>query len=100
MRCDTPVYFQRITSGEYDASTGDYGEDIITEERRDASVTDAGIETMNLVYGEIRQGVKVVRLQNHYDKPFDHLRIGDKVYRVDRARRLRLKHIFVCSEVQ
>ena len=100
MRCDTPVYFRTIKAGEYDASTGDYGEDTITEEKRDASVTDAGIETLNLVYGEIRRGVKVVRLQNHYDAPFSNLRIGNKVYRVDRARRLRLKHILVCSEVQ
>lgn len=100
MRFDTPVYFQTVKAGEYDASTGDHGEDIITEEKRDASVTDAGIDTMHLVYGEIRQGVKVVRLQNHYNKPFDQLKIDGKVYRVDRQRRLRLKHILVCSEVQ
>lgn len=100
MRYDIPVYFQRITSGEYDASTGDYGEDIIAEEMRWASVTDAGIDTLNIVYGKIRQGVKTVRLQNHYDKPFDRLRIGDTVYRVDKARPLRLKHTFICSEVQ
>lgn len=100
MRYDTPVYFQTVKAGPYDPDSGDYGEDTITEEKRDASVTDAGIDTLNLVYGTIRQGVKVVRLQNHYDKPFSSLKIGDKVYRVDRARRLRTKHILVCSEVQ
>ncbi len=100
MRFDTPVYFQRIEAGTYDASTGDYREDIITEEMRYASVTETGIETLNIIYGEIRQGVKTVRLQNYYEKPFDRLRIGNKVYRVDRARPLRLKYTLVVSEVQ
>lgn len=100
MRFDTPVYFQTIKAGEYDASTGDHGEDIVTEEMCLANVTETGIETLNIIYGEIRQGVKTVRLQNYYEKPFDRLRIGNKVYRVDRARPLRLKYTFVVSEVQ
>lgn len=100
MRFDTPVYFQTIKAGEYDASTGNYGEDIVTEEMRMADVTETGIETLNIMYGEIKQGVKTVRLQNFYDQPFDRLRIGNKVYRVDRARPLRLKYTLVVSEVQ
>lgn len=100
MRYDTPVFFQTIKPGELDTSTGNYGEDTITEEKRDASVTDTGDETLNILYGEIKQGVKTVRLQNHYDKPFDRIRIGKKAYRVDRTRRLRVKHIFIVSEVQ
>lgn len=100
MRFDTPVYFQTIKAGEYDASTGDHEEDIITEEMGMANVTETGIETLNIMYGEIKQGVKTVRLQNYYDKPFDRLRIGNKVYRVDRARPLRLKYTLVVSEVQ
>lgn len=100
MRYDTPVYFQTIKPGEYDYSTGNYGKPTITEEVRLASVTDAGIETLNLVYGGIRQGVKIVRLQNYYHKPVDKIRIDDKVYRVDRARPLRLKYTLVVSEVQ
>lgn len=98
MRCDTPIYFQRITQ-EFDASTGDYVNSI-TEEKRLASVTDSTTETMNLIYGEIKQGSKTLRLQNHYDKPFDQIRIGGTSYRVDRERKLRVKHIFIVSEVQ
>lgn len=100
MRFDTPVYFQTIKAGEYDASTGNYGEDIITEVKRYASITETGIETLNILYGEIKQGVKTVRLQNYYEKPFDRVRIGEKVYRVDRARPLRLKYTLIVSEVQ
>lgn len=89
-----------ITPGEYDESTGDYEEDKITEEKKHASVTDTGTDTMNLVYGAIKQGSKTVRLQMHYKKPFDLIRIGNVLYRVDFERKLRTKHVFVVSEVQ
>lgn len=100
MRFDTPIYFERIQPGEYDASTGDYGEDTPTEEMRYAAVTDTGTDTMTLVYGSLKQGSKTVRLQNHYTQPFDSIRIGEKHYRVDRERKLRVKQTFIVSEVQ
>ena len=100
MRCDTEVFLQSVMTGEYNESTGDYGDDIIYEEKRHASVTDTGTDTMNLVYGAIKQGSKTVRLQMHYKKPFDLIRIGNVLYRVDFERKLRTKHVFVVSEVQ
>lgn len=100
MRCDTEVFFQSIVPGEYDEATGDYRDDTVSEEKRHAGVTDTGTETMNLVYGSIKQGSKTVRLQTHYKKPFDRIRIGDTLYKVDFERKLRTKHVFVVSEVQ
>jgi hypothetical protein len=100
MRFDTPIYFQLSERGAYDAKSGDYGKDVVTETKLYADVTDAGVETINLVYGELRQGVKVVRLQTHYNDVFGRIRIGSRVYRVDLERRLRNKHVFVVSEVQ
>lgn len=99
MRFDTPVFFQR-TNREFDASTGDYKISVVEEEKRFASVTASSVETLNLVYGELKQGSLTVRLQNHYSKPFDRIRIGEKVYRVDSARPLRIKFNLVVSEVQ
>ena len=99
MRFDTPIYFQTIKT-KYDASTGNYVESVESEVKRYASVTDAGDETLNLIYGEIKQGAKVIRLQNQHKEPFDRIKIGEKVYRVDRARELRVKQVFVVSEVQ
>ena len=103
MRYDTPVYFQRIVKGAYNANTGDYSPDNVVEVKRYASVTDTGTETLNLVYGGPKQGSLTIRLQNHYSEPFDRIRIGDgeqaKYYRVDRVRALRLKFNFVVSEV-
>lgn len=100
MRFDTPVYFQRNQKAVYNPTTGNYDEQPPLEEMRYASVTDTGDDTLHLIFGEIKQGAKTVRLQNHYDKPFDQIKIGEKVYKVNRARRLRFKHIFIVSEVQ
>ncbi len=100
MRYDTPIYFRRLTQGEYDESTGNYGADSVSEKMVMASVMDTQTETMKLVYGDIRQGSLTLTIQNHFDQTFDNIRIGDKVYRVDRTRRLRVKQSFVVSEVQ
>ena len=100
MRYDTDIYFQRVILGEYDQATGNYKEDTVTETKRSASVTDTGVETMNLIYGGIKQGSCTIQLQNHYKDVFDRIRIGEKLYRVDFARTLRVKHIFIVSEVR
>ena len=100
MRYDTLVYFQKVVSGNYETATGNYGEDVVVEEKRYADVTDAGTDTLNLVYGEVKQGARVVRLQRQYQGRFDRIRIGDKVYRVDFSRNFRVKQVFVVSEVQ
>ena len=100
MRYDTPVYFQKITSGEYDPKTGNYADDAVEETLRYASVMDTGTETMIQVYGSIKQGSLTIQIQNHYTEPFDRIRVGKKVYSVDFSRKLRTKHVFVVSEVQ
>ena len=99
MRYDKPVYFQLVSAGVYDESTGDYGEDAVTEVMKRASVTDSGIETMKIIYGEIRRGSLTIRLQNHYTKPFNRIRVGNQVYGLDFSRKLRTGHVFVVSKV-
>lgn len=100
MRYDKPIFFRAVTPGDYDESTGNYGDDSITETMVMASVMDTQTETMKLVYGDIRQGSLTLTIQNHYDQIFDNIRIGGKIYRVDRTRRLRVKQSFIVSEMQ
>ena len=100
MRYDTPIYFRRITPGEYNAKTGNYANDFIAEVKVYANVTDTGTETLRLIYGQLKQGSKVIRLQNSYDYVFDSIRIGDDVYKVDFMRKLKPKTVFIVSEVQ
>lgn len=98
MRYDKPIYFQTVTPGAYDKTTGNYGEETVTEVQRFASVTDSGLETLRLVYGEIRQGSLIVRLPRPYLGEFDRLRIDGKKYAVDVAKLGR--RVFIVSEVQ
>ena len=100
MRYDTPIYFQKITPGEYDAESGNYEADTIEETLRYASVMDTGAQAMTLVYGKIQQGSLTIHLQNQYQDPFDYIRIRDRVYRVDSVRNLRVKQCLIVSEVQ
>ena len=100
MRYDTPIYFQKITSGEYDPKTGNYGDDIVEETLRYASVMNTGEDTLRLVYDGPKQGSLTIQIQNHYEEPFDRIRVGEKGYSVDYSRELRTKHVFVVSEVQ
>lgn len=100
VRYDTPVYFQKITSGEYDLKTGNYADDTVAETMRYASVMNTGEEKLKLIYDGPKQGSLTIQLQTHYTKPFDRIRIGEKIYRVDDSRELRTKHTFVVSEVQ
>ncbi len=100
MRYDEIIYFQKVLPGEYDANTGDYGEDSVEETRKYASIMDTGTETMNVVYGTLKQGSKTIQLLRPYMKPFDFIRIGSGRYRVDFKREVSTKQIFVVSEVQ
>nr|DAQ09572.1 MAG TPA: head closure knob [Caudoviricetes sp.] len=100
MRYDTMIYFQKLTQGEYDQETGDYKDDSVSEDQKQASVMDTTTQMMQVVYGMIKQGSLTLQLQNHYDHPFDQIRIGNKIYKVDYSRKLRTKQTFIVSEVQ
>ena len=99
MRYDTSVYFQKITPGKYDPSTGNYGDDTVEETLRYASVMNTGEDQLRLVYDGPKQGSLTIQLQNHYTAPFSQIRIGEKIYQVDSSRELRTKHTFIVSEV-
>lgn len=100
MRYDTPVYFQKITPGEYDPKTGNYADDTVEEAMRYASVMDTGTDMLKLVYDGPKQGSLTIQLQTHYEEPFDRIRVGNTLYNVDYSRELRTKQVFVVSEVQ
>lgn len=97
MRYDTPIFFQQVKSGELNVDSGNYDEDIVTEEKCFASVASTGTETLRLVYNGIKQESLTIKLLRPYKKPFDRIRIGAKIYTVDLSKR---NKAFVVSEVQ
>lgn len=96
MRYNTPIYFQFNRTAEYDATSGNYIELPPDEEKCYANVTDSGVETLNLVYGSLKQSSLTIRLQRPYKKPFNTIRVDDKQYRVDFSRN---RQAFIVSEV-
>ena len=100
MRFDKQIFFRAKKPGEYNPDTGNYGPDTVTETMWYASVTSSGVETLNLIYGGLKQGGLTLRIQGHYDGVIASIRIGSKEYRVDFLRKLPSKHVFVVSEVQ
>lgn len=99
MRYDTPIYFCTAGQSTYDAETGDYTDADPIEVERMAAVMPTSDEKIQIVYGQMMQGSLTVHLQNHYDDSFDYLRIGEHKYHVDSRKRLRVKDVFVVSEV-
>ena len=100
MRYDTAIYFQQITQGAYNRNTGDYGAETVKESRQYASVMDTSAVMLQIVYGKVKQGSLTIQIQEHYNQPFEWIRIGNKRYQVDSVKTLRSKQIFVVSEVQ
>lgn len=99
MRYDKVVYFVKEGESVYDPQTGDYIEGIPTATPKHASVIDTSAEMLRLVYGSIKQGSLTIHLQNKYDQAFDYILVGEKKYKPDYERKLRVKHTFVVSEV-
>ena len=99
MRYDTPIYFQLIRQGIYDPKTGDYADGDPVETKVYADVTDTSTDTKQILYGDIKRNSKVIRLQQHYTRTYNRIRIGEKQYIVDFERKLRTKQILVVSEV-
>ncbi len=101
MRYNTPIYFQTIADGEY-MENGDYADGEVTEVKRFADVTDSAKETLLLVYGEIKQGRKTIRLRAPYKGVFSRIRLfedgADHFYHVDKS--MLKNRVFVVHEVQ
>ena len=96
MRYDTRAAFQ-LVEDTYD-SKGDYSESVVEEHIEYVSVVNTDIQTMHLVYGEIRQGSITVHLQNYVGYTFNRVVIGEKNYTVDQAIGLRVKKAYILSE--
>lgn len=98
MRYDKEVTFRLKSDGEYDNSTGNYGEgdDILAS--RLASVMDTKADTVRMVYGHLEKRSLTVSLPQHYDAEFTDILIDGTPYQVDARRRLRDKDVFIVSE--
>lgn len=97
MRYDKKIVFQLVT--EVYQPNGDYTPNVESEHTEYGSIVATDINTMHLVYGEIREGSLTFTLQNKVDYVYNRLLIDDKEYSVDARIKQRVKEAFVVSEV-
>lgn len=97
MRYDKKIIFQLVT--EVYKDNGDYSPNVESEHTEYGSIVATDIDTMRLVYGEIREGSLTFSLQNKVDYDCNRLLIDGKQYSVDARIKQRVKESFVVSEV-
>ena len=99
MRYDTKVLFVDGSGSEvYNPITGrnEKAEPIIEEVW--ANVTTLGTDRHIELFGDVNQSRLVVRLLNHYEKPYTEIRINGTKYRVEMTQKLRRRHTFIVEE--
>lgn len=97
MRYDTPMYIQTFIPGKYNESTGNYDGDKVSENKVMASVMDLEDETVQLLFGKLRDDCLVAHTQRYL--VFSRVRIGAKTYEVIKRRKLRRKGAYYLQEV-
>ncbi|MGG5323829.1 hypothetical protein IGJ83_001212 [Enterococcus pernyi] len=105
MRYDTEVTFVIGKNGYYDPELGEHVEPTLVETVKLANVTDLGTDRSKALFGDIKQGAKVIRLLRPYTREWDYVLIFNKLRRktekfeIITERNLRLKNTFIVQEV-
>lgn len=99
MRYDKEIFFQTVSQGEYDPQTGDYGDPVIEETKRDAAVYSYSAQAQIKDFGKLMGEMVKIHLQNDYEEPFDQVRIGDKIYKVFDRSHMRVKGAFILRRI-
>ncbi len=100
MRYDKQVYFVKEGTKTYDPNTGDYTVSKPIKTMKWANISDAGTETLKILFGEIKQGTKIIRLKNNYKEPFDYIEIDGEKYTSTLKREYRMGCAFYVGESQ
>lgn len=99
MRYDTEVIFVTERDGYYDPVLGEHIDPTRDQKLKMANVTDLGTNRSKTLFGDIKQGAKVIRLLRRYDDKWDYVVIDGKTYQSVTSRDLRLKNTFIVQEV-
>ena len=105
MRYDTEVTFVIEKDGYYDLELGEHVDPTIDEKIKLANVTDLGTDRSKALFGDIKEGAKVIRLLRPYTKDWNYVLIFNKLrnktekFEIITERNLRLKNTFIVQEV-
>lgn len=88
MRYDQTIFLVKFQGEAYNEDTGDYEEAAPVMYERQAHVSNAGVKTLNNLYGGIAEGAIVIRLKQSYHE-FDEILYKGKYYLPKLIRNLR-----------
>lgn len=97
---DEITFVKESSESHYDPDLGEWVEN--EPNRKDAlvNVTDLGTDRSVKVFGDIRQGAKVIRTMPLFSLPeFDHIEIDGKTFKETTARNPSGRHSLIVQEV-
>lgn len=101
MRYDTSITFIKdSTDSHYDPELGEWIDGEAKRTGTVANVTDLGTERSVKVFGDVREGAKVIRTMPLFSLPeFDHIEIDGKTFKETTARNPSGRHSLIVQEV-
>ena len=102
MRYDCPIVFVRNDpEARYDPETGTWIENLPDDIETEANVTDLGTDRSVVVFGDIKQGAKVIRTQPLFDIPeWDFIKIEETYYQMTTSRNPLFRNSLIVEEIE
>lgn len=99
MRYNKLITFIHETEGKYNPDTGEYDDPVKESDSKRVNLTDLGTDRSKTLFGDIKEGAKVIRLLRPYNKPWDYVVIDSKTYELTTQRDTRLRDGIIVQEV-
>lgn len=97
---DKITFIKESENSHYDSNLGVWIEEPPKRIPTDANVTDLGTERSVKVFGDIREGAKVIRTMPLFSLPeFDHIEFDGKTFKETTARNPSGRHSLIVQEV-
>ncbi|MFB5454905.1 hypothetical protein ACE40W_05255 [Enterococcus avium] len=97
---DEITFVKESSESHYDPESGEWVDGEAKRTVTDANVTDLGTERSVKVFGDVREGAKVIRTMPLFSLPeFDHIEIDSKTFKETTVRNPSGRHSLIVQEV-
>lgn len=98
MNYNKKILFVTEDGKKYNPETSEH-ESVLIKKYKRANVTDLGTDRSKALFGDVKQGAKVIRLKRPYITPWDYVEYEGKTYNIITHRDARLRAGFIVQEV-